>query len=137
MKVRAETEELHSHGHTHDSRTDTYLHAKMFYAQRNVYLTGSCIFLALILNRFHSMVLELLKNEEKAEVLKQQAAKNSKEYMKLLDGDEGRQSEIDRLKKELSETKANLKEVEMIRKQAERTTKGKFNLTQMGVSLND
>ena len=55
-------------GHTHDARTDTYLHAKMFYAQRNVYLTGSVIFLSLVLNRFYKMIMELLKNEEKMEV---------------------------------------------------------------------
>jgi hypothetical protein len=98
----------------------------MFYAQRNVYLTGSTIFLALILNRFYYMVLELLKNEEKAEVLKQQAAKTSKEYMKLLDGDQEKESELSLLKKELEEAKTKGKDIEILRKQAERTTQGTF-----------
>lgn len=52
--------------------TDTFQHAKMFYAQRNLYLTGSVLFLGLILNRFHSMITELVKGTENSEVLKSQ-----------------------------------------------------------------
>lgn len=59
----------------------------MFYAQRNMYLTGSILFLALILNRFYQMISELVTNDAKNEVLKQQAAKTNAAYMKMIDGD--------------------------------------------------
>ena len=51
-----------------NGRADSYLHAKLFQAQRNMYLTGSVIFLSLVLNRFYNMIVELAKNEEKTEV---------------------------------------------------------------------
>lgn len=123
-KVRQETREAHSGNHAHDARSDAFLHAKMFYAQRNVYLTGSCIFFALILNRFYHMVLDLLKNEEKAEVLRQQASKASKEYMKLLDGDEAQTELIKDLKEQLSEAEKRVRDADVMKKQAERTSKG-------------
>jgi hypothetical protein len=70
--------------HEHDQVKDSFLHAKLFQAQRNMYLTGSVIFLSLVLNRFFSLIVELQKNEEKTEVLKQQAAKTTKEYLVIL-----------------------------------------------------
>jgi hypothetical protein len=75
------THEKQEHDHHHDARTDSFLHAKLFQAQRNMYLTGSVIFLSLVLNRFFNMIVELQKNEEKTDVLKQQAAKTTKEYL--------------------------------------------------------
>lgn len=77
------TQEKHDnqeHGHKHDS----FLHAKLFQAQRNMYLTGSVLFLSLVLNRFFAMILDLATNEAKTEVLKQQAAKTTKEYLVLM-----------------------------------------------------
>jgi hypothetical protein len=66
------TQEKHDRSEEHhhvDSRSDSYLHAKLFQAQRNMYLTGSVIFLSLVLNRFFNMIVELAKNEEKTEVI--------------------------------------------------------------------
>ncbi|EGF77569.1 hypothetical protein BATDEDRAFT_13702 [Batrachochytrium dendrobatidis JAM81] len=88
------------HGHSHaDAHTESMVRAKMFYAQRNLYLTGSVVFLSLVLNRFFAMVFELMKNEEKSEelvedaktklkdleVVKKQAAQTADEYMRLTD----------------------------------------------------
>ena len=72
------------------------------------------------------MVLDLLKNEEKAEVLRQQAAKASKEYMKLLDGDEAQLELIKDLKEQLSEAEKRVRDADVMKKQAERTSKGAF-----------
>ncbi|KAJ3226758.1 hypothetical protein HK099_004176 [Clydaea vesicula] len=108
---------------------DTFLHAKMFYAQRNMYLTGSVLFLSLILNRFHTLILELMKNEEKSEVLKQQAAQQSKEYMKLLDKEKDYEKEIAELKKGKEEWEASLKTSEQREKQHQQTVTSFMELT--------
>ena len=130
MEIRKESKET-----IHTARNDSYTHAKMFYAQRNVYLTGSTIFLALILNRFYYMVLELLKNEEKALVLKEQAAKTSKEYLKLLDGDATKDERMEELKKELEIAQKKAKELDIVKKQAERTAEEYMALTDRYVAL--
>ena len=47
----------HAEEHHHHAREmDSYMHAKLFQAQRNMYLTGSVIFLSLVFNRFFSLV---------------------------------------------------------------------------------
>ncbi|KAI8925689.1 B-cell receptor-associated protein 31-like-domain-containing protein [Entophlyctis helioformis] len=122
------------HGHA-DALSDAHLHAKMFHAQRNIYLTGSVIFLSLVLNRFYNMIVELLKNEEKTEVLKQQAAKTSKEYLKLLDGDQERDKQIDELKEKLAAAEKAVKDVEIIKKQAAQTADEYMRLTDRYVAL--
>ena len=58
------------------------------------------------------------------QVLKKQAAKTSKEYMKLLDGDQGKDATMAELKKEVEELRVKSKDLEVVKKQAERTTKG-------------
>ncbi|KAL3896503.1 MAG: hypothetical protein SGCHY_004037, partial [Lobulomycetales sp.] len=108
----------HDHEGAKDVRTDTFQHAKMFYAQRNLYLTGSVLFLALILNRFHSMITELVKGTENIEVLKKQAATTSKEYMRLLDKDK----EWTELEDKLKASEEKNKKADMLVKQAERTS---------------
>ena len=102
-----------------DAQTDAYLHAKMFYAQRNIYLTGATIFLALVLIRFFSMILDLVKQEEKAFVLKSQATKTSKEYMKLIDSESEKDLEISELKDKISSLESKLKDYDILKKQAD------------------
>jgi hypothetical protein len=72
----------HTDAHLGGGEQETFEKAKLFYAQRNVYLTGSVLFLFFVLSRFCGAMVELMKMEEKAEVLKQQAARTSSEYMK-------------------------------------------------------
>jgi hypothetical protein len=112
------------HDHKHDIKTDSFIHAKLFQAQRNMYLTGSVIFLSLVLNRFFYLIQELQKNTEKTEVLKQQAAKTTKEYLKLLDKEQEWKS-AEGLKKEL----------EIVKKQAEQTHKAYMELTDRYAAL--
>lgn len=84
------TQEKHDRNEDHNmgGRSDSYLHAKLFQAQRNMYLTGSVIFLSLVLNRFYNMIVELAKNEEKTEVqydlMKGSQAASSKDYERVL-----------------------------------------------------
>lgn len=47
-----------------DYHAETNYHAKKFYAQRNVYLTGFTLFLSLILARTHSLVLDLINAQD-------------------------------------------------------------------------
>ena len=119
---KANKEQHHDHEHHHHERDALALNAKKFYAQRNMYLTGSVIFLSLVLDRFYAMVLELIKNEEKAEVLKQQAAKTSKEYLKVMD-------EMDQMKKLADSAKKLEKELEIVKKQAAQTNDEYMRLT--------
>ncbi|KAH9911484.1 B-cell receptor-associated 31-like protein [Epithele typhae] len=49
----------------------TNIAARKFYAQRNVYLTGFCLFLSLVLTRTFSMVLDLIHTQEEYAKLKQ------------------------------------------------------------------
>lgn len=70
----------HDHHH-HNADTENLLKVKIFRAQRNMYLTGAVIFLSLVLNRFYRLIVDLAQNEEKMEILKQQAAKTTKEYL--------------------------------------------------------
>ncbi|KAJ1336505.1 hypothetical protein BSLG_007289 [Batrachochytrium salamandrivorans] len=118
------------HGHAHaDVHAESMVRAKLFYAQRNLYLTGSVVFLSLVLNRFFGMVFELMKNEEKSEVLKLQAAKTSKEYLKLLDGDSEKEQEIERLKGMVEDAEKKLKDLDVIKKQASQTADEYMRLT--------
>ena len=77
------------------------------------------------------MIMELLKNEEKAEVLKKQSAGTSTEYMRLLDKDKENQEKIgiwsflqnsytaiEELVEELKELKKKSKDTEIVQKQA-------------------
>ncbi|TPX60650.1 hypothetical protein SpCBS45565_g07459 [Spizellomyces sp. 'palustris'] len=118
-----------------DHHHDPYHRARLFYDQRNLYLTGAVLFLSLLLNRFFSMITELVTNESKAEVLKQQAAKQSKEYMRLLDKEQDREKEIADLKKDLEEARKQVREVEIVKKQAKQTHDEYMRLTDRYVEL--
>lgn len=102
-----------------DAQTDAYIHAKMFYAQRNVYLTGATIFLALVLNRFFSMILDLVKQEEKALALKSQSTKTSKELLKMIDTDSTKDLKVKELTEEVQKLKIKVKDFDILKKQAE------------------
>lgn len=64
MKIKAESAVTETHQGFQDFRTETNYHAKKFYAQRNVYLTGFTLFLSLILAHTHSLVLDLINAQE-------------------------------------------------------------------------
>jgi len=86
--------------------------ARKFYSQRNMYLCGFTLFLSLILNRTYTMILEVLRLEEK---IKQYEGtnKNTKQTEKLTQA--GDMGEIGRLKKELAKRD---QDIETLKKQA-------------------
>jgi len=88
--------------------------ARKFYSQRNMYLCGFTLFLSLILNRTYTMILDVLRLEEKVKKLEGDPKASGKEIEKLANA--GNAGEIGRLKKELVEKERDL---EILKKQAE------------------
>ncbi|EEH09820.1 receptor-associated protein [Histoplasma capsulatum G186AR] len=88
--------------------------ARKFYSQRNMYLCGFTLFLSLILNRTYTMILEVLRLEDKVKQLQGDKRAGGKESAKLAEaGDAG---EIGRLRKELA---ARERDIDALKKQAE------------------
>lgn len=53
------------------------IQSRRFYAQRNMYLTGFCLFLSLVVYRTYALVFELLEMKEKIRVLEKEGASQS------------------------------------------------------------
>ncbi|WFD18238.1 Endoplasmic reticulum transmembrane protein 3 [Malassezia caprae] len=96
MKIKHESVVTEVHQGFQDFRTETNYHAKKFYAQRNVYLTGFTLFLSLILARTHSLVLDLINAQEElaagtdggstdVATMKKQMQQQQAEYNRLSD----------------------------------------------------
>lgn len=95
MKIKHESDVTEVHQGIQDFRTETNYHAKKFYAQRNVYLTGFTLFLSLILARTHSLVLDLINAQEElanstggstdVTTMKKQMQQQQTEYNRLSD----------------------------------------------------
>ena len=111
MKVSVEAHTPQEQKGFADYRTEANYHAKKFYAQRNVYLTGFTLFLSLILARTHSLVLDLINAQEELassiengaadkqskveiETLRKQVDQQQKEYNRLSDELAKAQSEV-------------------------------------------
>merc|ERR1712071_681483 len=60
-----------------DIRAETNYHARKFYAQRNLYLTGATLILAIFLARAFSITFDLVKVQEELNVLGNSTAKNT------------------------------------------------------------
>ncbi|EFX05605.1 bap31 domain protein [Grosmannia clavigera kw1407] len=84
--------------------------ARKFYSQRNMYLCGFTLFLSLILNRTYTLVIEVLRLEEKIKTFEGPAAKHSAKLAAAGDG------EVAKLRKELDSKDIDLK---TLKKQAE------------------
>ncbi|CAG8461384.1 15102_t:CDS:2 [Funneliformis mosseae] len=97
-----------------DARTEAAHHAKKFYNQRNMYLTGFTLFLSLT----YVLVVELLASEDNLEALKRQATNHSKEYLRATDSETQLKSEIEKLNKELDEEKKKTLDFETLKQQA-------------------
>ncbi|KAG0265800.1 hypothetical protein BGZ95_003225 [Linnemannia exigua] len=104
---------IHHHPHT-----DTTVAARRFYAQRNMYLTGFTLFLSLILNRTFFMILDLLKSEEKMEIVKKQAAQQSKEYQRVLESESNLKKELKDLTEIVASHESTRRDLENLKKQA-------------------
>jgi len=88
--------------------------ARKFYSQRNMYLCGFTLFLSLILNRTYTMILDILRLEEKVKKFEGDPKASGKQSEKL--DNAGNIGEIGRLKKELA---AKDRDIETLKKQSE------------------
>ncbi|PIG80088.1 BAP31 domain protein, partial [Aspergillus arachidicola] len=92
--------------------------ARKFYSQRNMYLCGFTLFLSLILNRTYTMILEVLRLEDKVKILEGDKKAGGKDSARLAEA--GNAGEIGRLKKELD---AKNRDIETLKKQCEGLTR--------------
>jgi len=98
-----------------DVRSDTNLAAKKFYAQRNVYLTGFCLFLSLVLTRTFYIIIDLLRTQEEYATLKKNTTSSSHASGAQ---NEDAAKEIADLKKQLEQAKKTQRDFEILKKQA-------------------
>ncbi|EIM84386.1 endoplasmic reticulum protein [Stereum hirsutum FP-91666 SS1] len=97
-----------------DVRTETNFAARKFYAQRNTYLTGFCLFLSLVLTRTFYIIQELIHTQEEYGKLKN--ATSSKSRGDLASGDQSKQ--IEDLKRQLAESQKSGRDFETLKKQS-------------------
>ncbi|KAF8578879.1 B-cell receptor-associated 31-like protein [Ramaria rubella] len=115
LRVTAETELAKSGGHgMQDVRTETNFAARKFYAQRNTYLTGFCLFLSLILTRTFYIILDLIHTQGEYAKLKQ--ATSSQSRKDLASGDQAKQ--IKDLQAKLAKVEAKERDFETLKKQS-------------------
>ncbi|KAJ6031926.1 hypothetical protein N7540_002658 [Penicillium herquei] len=92
--------------------------ARKFYSQRNMYLCGFTLFLSLILNRTYTMILEVLRLEDRVKLLDGDKKAGGKDSARLAQA--GSVGEIGRLKEELA---AKDRDIETLKKQCEGLTR--------------
>ncbi|KJA17880.1 hypothetical protein HYPSUDRAFT_45885 [Hypholoma sublateritium FD-334 SS-4] len=98
-----------------DIRTDTGIAARKFYAQRNVYLTGFCLFLSLVLTRTFYIILDLIHTQEEYAKLKKATASSSRSTGAQ---SEDQAKEIAALKKEVEKAQKQQRDFEILKKQS-------------------
>ncbi|EGO03002.1 hypothetical protein SERLA73DRAFT_131448 [Serpula lacrymans var. lacrymans S7.3] len=115
FRVTAESEMVKSGGQgMQDVRTETNFAARKFYAQRNTYLTGFCLFLSLVLTRTFYILLDLIHTQEQYAKLKKETASNSRET--LASGDQTKK--VEELQKKLAASEAQQRDFDTLKKQA-------------------
>ncbi|KAI9058742.1 endoplasmic reticulum protein [Trametes sanguinea] len=113
-RVTAEADLAKSAGSgAQDVRAETNMAARKFYAQRNTYLTGFCLFLSLVLTRTFYILLDLIHTQEEYAKLKNE--------VKSPKGDQTKQ--IEDLQKKLAAAEAKAKDYDIVKKQAEQNAK--------------
>jgi len=102
LRITTEVETAKSSGQgIQDVRAETSIAARKFYAQRNVYLTGFCLFLSLVLARTFYIIQDLIHVQDEYAKLKTATANNSRNNVVAND----QTKEIERLKKDLESLK--------------------------------
>jgi len=102
LRITTEVETAKSSGQgIQDVRAETSIAARKFYAQRNVYLTGFCLFLSLVLARTFYIIQDLIHVQDEYAKLKTATANNSRSDVVAND----QTKEIERLKKDLESLK--------------------------------
>ncbi|KAF9997600.1 hypothetical protein BGZ65_006826 [Modicella reniformis] len=118
-----------------DHHSESNMAAKRFYAQRNMYLTGFTLFLSLILNRTFVMILELITSEEKMEIVKKQAAQQSKEYARVLESEKNLKEELEQLRVAADSHDSTKRDLENLKKQANQQQQEYLRLADENIEL--
>ncbi|KIY44888.1 endoplasmic reticulum protein, partial [Fistulina hepatica ATCC 64428] len=113
FRVQAEFDLAKASGTAGEPRTESSLAARRFYAQRNTYLTGFCLFLSLVLTRTFYMMSELIHvqdeyaklsknadNQQSVAELKKQVEKKDRDLQALKEQSASQAKEYDRLSTE-------------------------------------
>ncbi|KAF9925848.1 hypothetical protein FBU30_004436 [Linnemannia zychae] len=133
-RVSKVEEATNSDGHYHPHAEST-IAAKRFYAQRNMYLTGFTLFLSLILNRTFFMILDLIKSEEKMEIVKKQAAQQSKEYQRVLESETNLKKELKDLSEIVANHESTRRDLENLKKQASQQQEEYLRMADENIAL--
>ncbi|KAI9031351.1 B-cell receptor-associated protein 31-like-domain-containing protein [Hyaloraphidium curvatum] len=108
-------------------------HARLWRAQRNLYLTGFTLFLGIVLYRFFGTLLELQQHEDKAAAVKKQAEGARKEYDRMLDEVKKKDDKIrEMLEKEetlVAQNKTFKADFEAMKRQSENLSKAYDDLS--------
>jgi len=112
FRITAEVDLAKKQGQTADVRVETNMAARKFYAQRNTYLTGFCLFLSLILTRCFYIILDLIHTQEEYAKLKQNTAGKSST------GIAEQNKQIEELKKKLAASESKNKDFDTLKKQS-------------------
>ncbi|KAF8174907.1 endoplasmic reticulum protein [Pholiota molesta] len=130
FRVTAESDLAKSNkgGMVSDIRTDTGIAARKFYAQRNVYLTGFCLFLSLVLTRTFYIILDLIHTQEEYAKLKKASAGATDAKS------DDQTKEIASLKKQIAELKKQERDFEILKKQA---SQNNAEYDRLATELND
>ncbi|KAI6167702.1 B-cell receptor-associated protein 31-like-domain-containing protein [Pisolithus thermaeus] len=118
FKVTAEAELIKTGQGMQDVRTESSVAARKFYAQRNMYLTGFCLFLSLVLTRTFYIILDLIHTQEEYAKLKKAASLSYTANSKNTAGLEDQSKQIQDLKRKLAESEARSRDFETLKKQA-------------------
>ncbi|KAI5992413.1 B-cell receptor-associated protein 31-like-domain-containing protein [Pisolithus albus] len=118
FRVTAEADMLKTNQGMQDVRTESSIAARKFYAQRNMYLTGFCLFLSLVLTRTFYIILDLIHTQEEYATLKKAASLSYTANSKSTAGKEDQSKQIEDLKKKLAESEARSRDFETLKKQA-------------------
>ncbi|RKP06876.1 B-cell receptor-associated 31-like protein [Thamnocephalis sphaerospora] len=112
-----------------DIRTDTNLHSKMFYNQRNMYLTGFTLFLSIVVARLHIIMVQMATREEEFERVKRDTAAQSTNQLKLQEVNEEHAREIAELKAQLDASEKRCLDAETLKRQADQLSAEYMRLT--------
>ncbi|EOB11725.1 hypothetical protein NBO_922g0001, partial [Nosema bombycis CQ1] len=88
-----------------------------YYTERNFYLTGFTLYLALIFKMFTTMLIKLYKEEQSAKILKKQAINQGKFVEDLLKKVESKDEKILELDGEIKDLNKKLLSTEVLLKQ--------------------
>ncbi|KNE58291.1 hypothetical protein AMAG_05100 [Allomyces macrogynus ATCC 38327] len=75
----------HQHGNLGIITGDLDPRAKLYYAQRNMYMVGFALFMMVVLDRYRAVLLELVQSEEQVAELTVQYASHKRQLRTLLD----------------------------------------------------